>query len=141
VEHYSSLFGDPDLLRSFSAFATPVPGQSPFRDLLNPYLNLPTPRDPNAFYYKPDRPNAPVAEFSLECRQWRHGVEPAVFAGQISVGSDAEMISGALECHIYAGNASQPAVKLVPVQITVKHVKAFATAKELVERLARSIFA
>jgi hypothetical protein len=82
-----------------------------------------------------------VAEFSLECRQWRHGVEPAVFAGQISVGSDAEMISGALECHIYAGNASQPAVKLVPVQITVKHVKAFATAKELVERLARSIFA
>jgi hypothetical protein len=50
-------------------------------------------------------------------------------------------LSGALECHIYAGNASEPAVKLVPVQITVKHVKAFATAKELVERLARSIFA
>src|SRR4029453_1203980 len=29
-------------------------------------------RDPNSFYFKPERPLRPVVAFSYECQQWRH---------------------------------------------------------------------
>lgn len=31
-------------------------------------------RDPDEFYFKPDRPDAPTKSFRLECKRWRHGV-------------------------------------------------------------------
>ncbi len=139
VEHYSSVFGNLEVLRSLSAFATPVEVRSPFRDLLRRQFNLPTPRDPNEFYHKPERPEEPVGEFSLACRQWRHGVEPVDFVGQVFFAGDAETISGALECRIHAANASEVQVKLVPIEIRATHVKAAMAAKELVERLGSSL--
>jgi hypothetical protein len=78
-----------------------------------------------------------LTEFSLECKQWRHGVEPGVFAGQMSFGSKDATVSGALECRIHAGNASEVAVKLVPIRVQLTHVKAYVVAQELVERIGR----
>ena len=122
-----------------SGFATPI---SPDDDHIFPdhSLHLETPRDPNAFYYKPERPEQPVTEFSLECKQWRHGVEPMHFEGQIFFGSDAETIAGSLECRIHAGNAADIVAKLVPIRIQVKHAKAYSIGQELVERVAGSVF-
>ena len=126
--------------QSLSAFAEPL---APAPTLLSNFLRskLPRPRDPNAFYYKPDRPDAPREEFSLECKQWRHGVEPGLFECQIYFDSKTALISGAVECRIHAENLSKIAVKLVPIRIQVKHVSANAIAQELVERLSETIFA
>jgi hypothetical protein len=47
--------------------------------LRTPWLaDLRARRDPNGFFYKPDRAKAPAAAFSLECEQWRHGIEPDI---------------------------------------------------------------
>ena len=97
---------------------------------------LPRPRDHNSFYYKPDKPDRPVSEFSLECKQWRHGVEPEIFAGVILFAKDVQEVDSAIECRVHAVNVSNIASMLVPVRITVEHVDAYPIAKEAVERLS-----
>ena len=77
-------------------------------------------RDPNGFYYKPERPVTPAESFCLECEQWRHGTGAEDFAGDIFVDPNLNKISGALECVIHAENLSNPVRKVVPVKITVK---------------------
>ena len=67
---------------------------------------LPKPHDPNAFYYKPKRPLLPVVEFSLECQQWRHGIEPEVFVGNVYLDEGATEISGVLECRNPCGKSN-----------------------------------
>jgi hypothetical protein len=110
---------------------------SPRNDLLRGILppNVPKPRDPNAFYYKPDRPSLPGPECALECKQWRHGLEAETFVGQIHLVDKAEEISGALECSVHAGNLSGAARKLIPVRIKVTHVKTNDVAEKLINQL------
>jgi PIN domain len=129
------MFGDPELLRGLSGVTTLLPGEDPLRGYLGLDLNPPRPRDPNAFYHKPNRPDGPVAEFSVECKQWRHSTQPEPFEGQISFDRAADTVSGALECRVHAGNASETASRIVPVQIKVNHVRAYATAMDRVARL------
>jgi hypothetical protein len=104
-------------------------------------LRLPriTPHDPNGFYYKPDRPSQPSEQFSLECQQWRHGIEPELFVGQIHFDETAETMSGLIECRIHAENLSQCVEKSVPIRIRVQHVGVLETAEKMVEQLCRQI--
>lgn len=98
-------------------------------------ISPPKPRDPNGFYYKPDRPSFPGEEFSLECRQWRHGVEPELFSVQIHVDAGTKDISGAVECYIHAGNLSQTTEGLFPVRIRVLRKSILEIAEVMVERV------
>ena len=92
-------------------------------------------RDPDAFYYKPERPSGPVQSFMLECEQWRHGKDEEIFEGGVYVDGDKEEISGALECEIHAENLSTPTRSITPVRIMVTKAStgdyAFALAKKL----------
>jgi hypothetical protein len=97
--------------------------------------HLPATRDPNSFYYKPGRPQSPSSEFSLECKQWRHGVDVENFEGQIHFDEKLDNIAGALECRIHAKNLSQSTAILIPVRIQVKRVKTFVSAQEIVNRI------
>jgi hypothetical protein len=119
--------------REFGSLATAEPIVPDY--LLPPML--PETRDPNGFYYKPNRPRSPGEEFSLECQQWRHGVEPERFVGEIRFEQEEKNISGAIECRIHAENLSQSAAKLVPVHIRVRRVKVLHTAEEMVARISR----
>jgi hypothetical protein len=92
-------------------------------------------RDPNGFYYKPQRSMIPGAEFSLECEQWRHGVEPESFRGEIHFDTDGAEIAGALECRIHAENLSDLTTVVVPVRINVRRVRSYDAAKNLVDFL------
>ena len=65
-------------------------------------------RDPNAFYYKPERHSTPQRSFSLCCDQWRHSSGFEAFEGEIHVATDAGSIEGALELRIEAENLSEP---------------------------------
>ncbi len=102
--------------------------------------NLDTPKhDPNAFYYKPVRPRSPVSECDLVCEQWRHGVEPESFAGEVIVEKEEGSVAGALECWIHAENLSDPIVKRVPVRINIRRAGAFDAANNQVEFLLAGI--
>ncbi len=103
-----------------------------------PLLPRPRSHDPNAFYYKPDRPSSPRPSFSLSCDQWRHddGEEP--FDGTIHVPIDQDKAEGALLFRVQAGNLSRSASKLIPVRIEIAHVSAFESARAMVEKLLES---
>ena len=105
------------------------------RDGLLRELRLPKPKDPNAFYYKPERPSRPAPEFSLECAQWRHGLNAETFAGNIHFPENADNIAGALECRIHAENMSETVTTQIPVRIRVKHEATLSAAEMLVDAL------
>jgi hypothetical protein len=133
----ASQWGEFDALRGVRpgfglAIAQPIVPEFPTR-----YLSPSRPRDPNEFYYKSERPSVPGEEFSLECQQWRHGIKPERFVGQIHFDQDEGEISGAIECRIHAENLSQSAAKLVPVHIRVRRVKVLHIAEAMITRISR----
>lgn len=110
------------------------------RTVLPSYLG-PTPgtrHDPDAFYYKPNRPKMPVKSFSLECEQWRHGVDEEYFDGQIFLDHSTDKVHGAIECNIHAENLSAPVKKTVPVKVTVKRLSTIDHVRILIKDLQSS---
>jgi hypothetical protein len=106
------------------------------RSFLQTPFPLPTKRDPNAFYYKPSRPQFPQDDFHLECDQWRHEDGEMTFPGEIYPPRDQELVEGALVFRIAAGNLSKSVSKLIPVRIIIAHVSASDRARALVEGLS-----
>jgi len=131
--------GDP--LRRFGAFAKPITPLhvTPIGDVFGSRISITKPRDPNGFYFKPSRPESPGPEFSLECTQWRHGVEPQFFEVHISTDEVRSEVSGALECRVHAENVTDIPTELIPVQIKINRVKTFIVAQTHVECLKRSL--
>lgn len=125
-----------ELSRSLEAFRDLTPVTLPNHDFSKHLLgNLNRGRDPNAFYWVPDRPMMPQSSFSLECEQWRHGLGAKHFRGELCLESSETILTGALECRIHAENLSRLAVKRIPVQIQVKTVNVSQKAEKLVESL------
>lgn len=98
---------------------------------------LPARRDPNAFYWKPGPPELPASKFSLECEQWRHGVEAEIFEVELYFDKTQVIIDGALECRIHAENLSRIVVLRVPVRIKTMEIRAYETASAIVAALVR----
>ena len=96
----------------------------------------PQSRDPNAFYYKPDRPLTPQDTFCLECDQWRHEDGEEDFEGEFHLPADLDTVKGALICRIQAENLSKSESKLIPVRIATTLVSTFDRASAAVEALA-----
>ena len=92
-------------------------------------------RDPDAFYYKPDRSNNFDESFMLECEQWRHATDEESFQGEMYVTGNRGTISGSLECEIHAENLPTPSVNTIPVRVTVSRVSVREYASELVNKL------
>ena len=94
-------------------------------------------RDPNAFYYKPNRPTIPSESFSLECEQWRHGISEECFDGQIFFRRATEEIRGELLCEIHAENLSTPVKKVIRVNITLNRTNLVDHARTLISSLTK----
>ena len=92
-------------------------------------------RDPNAFYYKPNRPWAPTDYVGLECEQWRHGTDAERFVVELSWDSGASEITGEIECSIHAGNLSSPVKRMLPVKIAIGEVSAAGHVDSLIREL------
>ena len=92
-------------------------------------------RDPNSFYYKPNKSELPVESFSLECELWRHRIEPQQIEGEICFDPDLNEISGALNCQIHASNVSVPVDLTVPLRIIVVRENVIDYARTLVNRV------
>ena len=92
-------------------------------------------RDPNTFYYKPNRPLEPTDYVGLECEQWRHNTEAEYFEVELSWEPGSSEIKGALECSIHAENLSSPVREVLPVRIAVDEV----SASDYVDNLLREL--
>ena len=123
--------------RSLQAFPGLAHGDPDFmnRPLAYPSLIRPDSRDPNAFYYKPDRPSTPRDSFALECAQWRHDDEAEPFIGEIHVPTDEQEAEGMLVCRIQAANLSKSVSSRIPVRIAITRVSAFQSARTMVDTL------
>lgn len=127
----------------WSSFLNKLVGATALPNLLQDPFLLPTipsrvdspRRDPNNFYYKPNRPTTPGNTIMLECEQWRHSTGTEQFFGQISIDPTAKEIRGALTCEVHAENLSKPVKKLIPVRITVIKVDSVERAQKMVEDL------
>ena len=147
-EWKQTIAGKPgDVLRAFDELARsilqPLDLARGTDHILNhPMLDAPLSQapshDPNAFYYKSDRPSLPQSLFCLTCDQWRHddGVEP--FRCEIHVPTNQENAEGALVCRIHAANLSKPVSKLIPIRIGITPASAFESAQKIVEALLRT---
>ena len=122
-------------LARFSRLVTPLPPRN-YLPSNYPLSRLPQPRDPNAFFFKPDRPRTPQDTFCLECDQWRHEDGEEDFEGEFHLPADLDTVKGTLICRIQAGNLSKSAFKLIPVRITTALVSTFDRASAAVEALA-----
>lgn len=130
-------------LRQFADLQRSIQGSLGMPDFLASRLDAPlrlpivhpTPHDPNAFYYKPNRPLIPLSAFSLECGQWRHDDREETFPGEMFVPADQDTVNGALICRIQAENLSRSAEKLIPVRIEVLRASAFENAVKLIDAL------
>ena len=130
--------------RALSAFANP--GSRIKRLLyprlehlsLSPSLDLNKRRDPNGFYYKPNRSTTPARSFSLECEQWRHGTKEKHFSGQLFFALDKQKIIGALVCEVHAENLPSPVRMTVPVEISIRRLNATDRARLLVQDLHKA---
>ena len=98
------------------------------------YSKLP-PRDPNTFYYKPDRPMEPVQTITLECQQWRHETETEYFVAEIYLDSERPTIAGTIECRVHAENLPNPAKSHITVQIAGQPVDIVEHAAKLVAQV------
>ena len=92
-------------------------------------------RDPNGFFYKPDRPSEPGESFALECELWRHGTGQESFLGEIHLDPQTGDIRGVLRCEVHAANLSSPVNRQFPVRITVTRVRSSEKAQGLVQKL------
>ena len=92
-------------------------------------------RDPNAFYYKPCRPETPVESYCVECEQWRHGIQAEIFQSELCIINSDREIRGAIECQIHAENLSIPARKVIPVRGTITRVSVRSIAESMIARL------
>ena len=93
---------------------------------------------PMPFTISPIDPQNPEQSFSLECEQWRHGTEEKHVSGQLFFDLDKQKISGALVCEVHAENLPSPVRMTVPVEISIKRVKAADRARLLVQDLRKA---
>ena len=106
---------------------------------IRPELDIPPAlHDPNAFYYKPQRPLSSSSSFALCCDQWRHEEGEELFEGEIHLSVDQNKIDGELLFRIQASNLSKSACKKIPVRIKISHISAFESARAMVEKLLNS---
>ena len=94
------------------------------------------PRDKNRFYLKSNIAPSSGNQFSFECSQWRHGIEPEIIEGQIKLGeSEIVEMAGTIGCTIQAENLTDSVNRLVPVRIRFLPTSAFPIAVEIVDRM------
>ena len=122
----------------FGGLLNPFPRMIDLHTLPMPTAGAPPRRDPNGFFYKPDRPTKPEESFAVECEQWRHQTGEEDFVGELFFDEKTEEIRGALKCEVHAENLSTPTEETFPVTITIKTADTKAQAQEIVQRLINS---
>jgi hypothetical protein len=90
---------------------------------ISPFTHLPrvapslSNRDEEAWYYEPERPKAPVDQYDLVCRRFRHGGEEETFELHVFPSAQQDVVAGALEVEVNASNLPEPLLQRFPLEI------------------------
>lgn len=131
---WTGQYGDIRSMASAFGSLKSILGDSQDYGYLLSKLDTPS-RDPNGFYYKPQRPINPTDSFSLVCEQWRHRTEREVFNGDFHFDLGEEETDGAIACEIHAENLTRPLRKVVPVRIRTTRTGTNSAIRDLFRRL------
>lgn len=102
---------------------------------LSRLAQLPQPRDPNSFYYKPRRPSYPIPVIGYECPQWRHQVLPETFDFELVTDLIERTVSGAITIEIHAANVTTPFEQTLPIRVSVRTCSPLEEARSLIAAL------
>ena len=97
-----------------------------------------TPSDPNTVYFRHERPDLPDKIITLECPQWRHGMDSVIFQGDLHFDLALESVRGLLICEVHAENLSSHVREQFPVRITTRKSASTDPARNLVQKLIDS---
>lgn len=108
--------------RSGLSFATPISIEQIGPDFasLERFNRNNFQRDDDRFYFDPERPKEPVAEFSLTCRHFRHGLGPDTFAIEIFPKTDGASVRGSIQVHVHASNLGEPIEETIPIEVVTE---------------------
>lgn len=106
--------------------------------VLSPSFYQPTPRDPNALYFKVGRRGMPMKRIEYECAQWRHAQPSEQFVFDVWFPLEPGTHGGIARVSVHAANLTRPQRAELPISITVTEVSCFDHAKALVEALDTS---
>lgn len=106
------------------------------RSFLPPKFYQPTPRDPNAFYFKLGSRGTPMQRIEYECAQWRHAQPSENFEFDIWFPLEPGTHGGIARIGVHAANLTRPEHGELPISITVTQVNCYEHAKQLVELLS-----
>ncbi|WP_417782560.1 PIN domain-containing protein [Terasakiella pusilla] len=129
--------------------APPKYRMTPFHEMIglmevlnNQDLGLPTVRnsrrDPNGFYYKPERLCYPSNTFQLECDQWRHSSDVEWFEIELHVDGNVELLQGSLECKLEASNLLEPIIHRLPINCDIVTTPPIRTARDMILSLNKT---
>lgn len=93
--------------------------------------------DPNAFYWKPEKPETPSERLTLSCEQWRHGIGDEAFEIEIWHKPNEPEVTGALEFSIHADNLTDPMKLTVPVRISIIERESLNEAEKMISGLGQ----
>ena len=99
---------------------------------------IPTSRDRNQFYWKPERPDKPEAVVALECQQWRHQIEEENYDFIVRTDPNIGEYQGALELRIEAANMTESVEKRVNLKIRIIKSSTIDEAKTLIRHLTNN---
>lgn len=108
----------------------------------DPFAVHPTTFDPNLYrfdrndedwYYEPERPTAPVTEFCLEARRFRHRAKAEVFNVLVFPDLDAPTLNGSIEIELAATNIGSPIIEVFPVDVASTYSSSAALVWSLVD--------
>lgn len=103
-------------------------------NLLRP-PTLPSPPDPNRFYFKEGRAGKISKGFSFTCQQWRHAHESEDFGMTILSPLQSGTQTGLLKVAVHAANLTTPATRHVPLRFTVEIGSCLSYAEQMLSAL------
>lgn len=90
----------------------------------------------DSFYWKMGtRPTYPRISTELTCQQWRHRSSPEEFEFELAWLDNAKARNGALHIEVHAANLTDPATKIVSIELSAKAGDTWREAKALVDFL------
>lgn len=106
----------------------------------DPFAFQPTPldlsghrfnRNDEEWHFEPDRPAAPLTEFALEAKRFRHQGKMQTFDVLVFPNADVQVLNGSIEIEISATNIGRPIIEVFPINVT----STYGSSAETVERL------
>ena len=137
-EHPVKLPPPPALSRGSSSLFD-LGGDSVVRvpELRGVYMDNVLARRPDELFISPPRPEVPVRQVRLQCKEWMHGMESKSIRVEVHAAELKPEMTGVLTCTVHASNLTQAHNETFQIRVTTKSASVSLLARELVDDLVQ----